>query len=81
MSFKVQVGPPQILIHHGQTVLIGKQDGQIKWLSDKGLYFFDTRVVSSFAAYANGGPWELLNGGCSVSTAFPRANEERVHGA
>ncbi|MBV8525992.1 MAG: amylo-alpha-1,6-glucosidase [Acetobacteraceae bacterium] len=63
MSFKVQVGPPQISIHHGQTVLISEQDGQIKWPSDKGLYFFDTRVVSSLAVYANGEPWELLNGG------------------
>jgi hypothetical protein len=49
MSFKVQVGPPQISIHHGQTVLISEQDGQIQRPSDKGLYFFDPRVVSSFA--------------------------------
>jgi N-terminal domain of (some) glycogen debranching enzymes len=63
MTFKVQVGPPQISIHQGQTVLISEQDGQIKWPSEKGLYFFDTRVVSSWAIYANGAPWELLNGG------------------
>src|SRR3954454_14766055 len=63
MPFKVQVGPPQISIHHGQTVLISEQDGQINWPSEKGLYFFDTRVVSSWAIYANGEPWELLNGG------------------
>ena len=63
MAFKVQVGPPQIAIHQGQTVLITEQDGQINWPSDKGLYFFDTRVVSSWAIYANGEPWELLNGG------------------
>jgi glycogen debranching enzyme len=63
MAFKVQVGPPQISIHHDQTVLITEQDGQINWPSEKGLYFFDTRVVSSWAIYANGEPWELLNGG------------------
>jgi glycogen debranching enzyme len=63
MAFKVQVGPPLISIHQGQTVLISEQDGQINWPSDKGLYFFDTRVVSSWAIYANGEPWELLNGG------------------
>jgi glycogen debranching enzyme len=63
MAFKVQVGPPQISIHQGQTVLITEQDGQINWPSEKGLYFFDTRVVSSWAIYANGEPWELLNGG------------------
>src|SRR5215470_12975196 len=63
MAFKVQVGPPQIAIHQGQTVLITEQDGQINWPSEEGLYFFDTRVVSSWAIYANGEPWELLNGG------------------
>jgi len=63
MTFKVQVGPPQIAIHQGHTVLISEKDGQINWPSDKGLYFFDTRVVSSWAIYANGEAWELLNGG------------------
>jgi glycogen debranching enzyme len=63
MAFKVQVGPPQISIHHDQTVLISEQDGQINQPSEKGLYFFDTRVVSSWNIYANGEPWELLNGG------------------
>jgi glycogen debranching enzyme len=63
MPFKVQVGPPQIAIHQGQTVLVSEPDGQIHWPSDKGLYFFDTRIVSSWSIYANGEPWELLNGG------------------
>jgi glycogen debranching enzyme len=63
MTVKVQVGPPQIAIHQGQTVLISEEDGQINWPSEKGLYFFDTRMVSSWAIYANGEPWELLNGG------------------
>jgi glycogen debranching enzyme len=63
MSFKVQVGPPQIAIHQGQTVLLTEQDGQIAWPSDKGLYFFDTRLVSAWAIYANGQGWDLLNGG------------------
>ena len=35
MSFKVQVGPPQISIHHGQMVLISEQDGEINWPSEK----------------------------------------------
>jgi N-terminal domain of (some) glycogen debranching enzymes len=63
MSFKVQVGPPQISIHQGQTVLISEQDGQVNWPSEKGLYFLDTRVVSTWRIYANGEAWELLNGG------------------
>jgi len=63
MPFKVQVGPHQVSIHHGQTVLVSEPDGQINWPSEKGLYFFDTRVISSWTIYANGTPWELLNGG------------------
>lgn len=63
MPFKVQIGPPQIAIHHGQTILITDPDGQINWPSEKGLYFLDTRVISSWTVYANGEPWELLNGG------------------
>ena len=63
MAFKVQVGPPQIAIHQGQTVLVTDPDGQISWPSDKGLYFLDTRVISSWNIYANGEKWDLLNGG------------------
>ncbi|MDB5403828.1 MAG: hypothetical protein JWQ55_5846 [Rhodopila sp.] len=63
MPFKVQVGPPQIAIHQAMTVLVTESDGQIKWPSDKGLYFFDTRVISAWSVYANGTPWDLLNGG------------------
>ena len=63
MAFKVQVGPPQIAIHQGQTVLVTEQDGRIGWPSDKGLYFLDTRIISSWSIYANGEPWELLSGG------------------
>ncbi|HEX5327093.1 MAG TPA: glycogen debranching N-terminal domain-containing protein, partial [Acetobacteraceae bacterium] len=63
MSFKVQVGPPQISIHQGHTVLVTEPDGQVSWPSDRGLYFFDTRLISAWAIYANGEPWDLLNGG------------------
>ncbi|HME24489.1 MAG TPA: glycogen debranching N-terminal domain-containing protein [Acetobacteraceae bacterium] len=63
MSFKVEVGPPQIAIHQAQTVLVTDPDGQVTWPSEKGLYFLDTRLVSAWAIYANGEPWDLLNGG------------------
>jgi glycogen debranching enzyme len=63
MPFKVQVGPPQIAIHQAQTVLVTESDGQVTWPSEKGLYFFDTRVISAWAIYANGMPWDLLSGG------------------
>jgi glycogen debranching enzyme len=63
LAFKVQVGPPQIAIHQGRTVLVTEPDGQISGANEKGLYFLDTRVISNWAIYANGEPWELLNGG------------------
>jgi glycogen debranching enzyme len=63
MPFKVQVGPQQISIHHGQTVLVTEPDGGIPWPTDRGLYFLDTRVLSAWTIYANGAVWDLLNGG------------------
>jgi len=66
MSFKVQVGQPQIAMHQGQTVLVTDPDGQIGQPSDKGLYFFDTRVIGNWNIYANGEVWELLNGGATM---------------
>jgi glycogen debranching enzyme len=63
MAFKVQVGPAQIAIHQGQTVLVTEPDGQVNWPSKRGLYFRDTRVISAWAIYANGELWDLLNGG------------------
>ncbi|WP_419760303.1 glycogen debranching N-terminal domain-containing protein [Acidisoma sp.] len=63
MPIEVQVGPPQIAIHQGQTVLISEEDGQVAWPTDKGLYFLDTRLISAWSIYANGEPWVLLNGG------------------
>ena len=54
MSFKVQVGPAQIAIHQGQTVLLTETDGRVNWPSKCGLYFRDTRMISAWAIYANG---------------------------
>jgi glycogen debranching enzyme len=63
MSFKVQVGPAQIAIHQGQTVLLTETDGRVNWPSKCGLYFRDTRLISAWSIYANGELWDLLNGG------------------
>ena len=41
--------------------MITEPDGQIT--SERDLYFLDTRVISSWSIYANGDPWQLLNGG------------------
>jgi glycogen debranching enzyme len=67
MSLEVKVGPPQLAIHRGYTMLLTEPNGEIDFPSDKGLYFFDTRMVSSWAVYADGVPWELLNGGTPSS--------------
>jgi glycogen debranching enzyme len=69
MSFKVQVGPAQIAIHQGQTVLLTETDGRVHWPSKCGLYFRDTRVISAWAIYANGELWDLLNGGAIAPQA------------
>jgi glycogen debranching enzyme len=63
MAFKVQVGEPHIAIHQAETVLLTEPDGQVNWPSTRGLYFRDTRILSAWAIYANGEPWDLLNGG------------------
>jgi glycogen debranching enzyme len=62
MSLEIKVGPPQIAIHHGLTVLVTNPDGQITSPSDMGLYVRDTRLISTWTIFANGEPWELLNG-------------------
>ena len=63
MAVEIKVGPPQLAIHQGYTVLVTDPDGQMSGSTDKGLYFFDTRVVSAYALYANGESWDLLNSG------------------
>ncbi|HEX5420515.1 MAG TPA: glycogen debranching N-terminal domain-containing protein [Gammaproteobacteria bacterium] len=67
MPLEIKVGPPQLSIHEGHTVLLTEPDGQIRWPSPKGLYFFDTRLISSWMIYANGRPWRLLNSGTPTS--------------
>ena len=63
MALEITVGPPRLAINQGYGVLITDQDGQIRWPTDKGFYHSDTRVISSWQIFADGEPWELLNGG------------------
>ena len=72
MALEITVGPPQIAIHAAGAVLLTEQDGGITWPSDKGFYHNDTRLLSAWAVYANGEPWELLNAG-AVSFCTARA--------
>jgi len=57
---------------------VSEPDGQIHSPGEKGLYFFDTRVISSWTIYANGEPWELLNGGAIAH--MPRESILRIEG-
>ena len=63
MALEIKVGPPQLAIHQGNSVLITEPDGQIRWPTPMGLYFFDTRMISAWTIYANGVEWDLLNSG------------------
>ena len=60
---EIKVGPPQVALHQGHTVLVTDPDGQVAWPSDKGLYYKDTRLISAYAFYANGSTWDLVNSG------------------
>ena len=63
MSLEISVGPPLLAISEGKLVLVTEMDGQIFSPGDKGLYFHDTRLISSWRVFANGVPWDLLNSG------------------
>jgi len=63
MALEINVGPPRLAISAGYAVLISEPDGQIGWPTDKGFYAADTRLISSWQIYADGEPFDLLNGG------------------
>jgi glycogen debranching enzyme len=60
---EIAVGPPQLVVNQGHAMLVSDADGQIPWPSNKGLYFLDTRLISSWRIFANGVSWDLLNSG------------------
>ncbi len=63
MPVNISVGPPHLAISWGETVLLTDASGQIGPGSKRGLFFFDTRLISRWRIYANGTEWDLLNGG------------------
>jgi hypothetical protein len=69
MTLEIKVGPPQLAVHQGYCVMISEPDGQIVAEDEKGLYFLDTRLISSWAIFADGAPWTLLNGGALAASA------------
>ncbi len=63
MALEITIGPPLLTINRDHTVLACEPDGQILSGTDRGLYFFDTRVISAYGISANGTGFELLNAG------------------
>ena len=63
MPLEIAVGPQRLVLNQGNSFMVTEQDGEIAWPTDQGLYFADTRLLSSWRIYANGEKWDLLNGG------------------
>jgi glycogen debranching enzyme len=63
MPLEITVGPPQLVVHDGETVWLSEPDGQHDEADTKGLMFRDTRLISTWNLFANGVAWDLLNGG------------------
>src|SRR5271163_1363638 len=63
MRLEITIGPPLLTVNQGHTVLACEPDGQIHDGTDKGLFFFDTRIMSVYDMTANGVPFKLLNAG------------------
>ncbi|WP_209437062.1 glycogen debranching N-terminal domain-containing protein [Methylobacterium variabile] len=61
MAYEIGVGPAQITINVGESVLITEIDGQIHQPSERGLFFRDTRLVSAWMATVDDRPWQVLN--------------------
>ena len=38
MPVEITVGPPQLVINQGDTILVTDNDGQIPWPSDRSLF-------------------------------------------
>ncbi len=63
MALEIAVGPQKLVLNQGFGFVLTDQDGQIDWPTDKGFYYSDTRLISSWRIYADGEPWDLLNSG------------------
>ena len=61
MAFDISVGPAQLTINSGECVFITEPDGQVHQPSERGLFYRDTRLISSWTITINGLPWTLLS--------------------
>jgi glycogen debranching enzyme len=90
MPVEVQVGPQILTINHGSTFMVTDLAGEISPRSEQGVFFRDTRFVSSYQIFANGQPWQLLSSGTPtyylarvqlVNTPFQTEDAEVERGA
>src|SRR3569832_995788 len=63
MALEIAVGPQKLVLNQGLAFAVTEQNGQIDWPTDMGVYFADTRLISSWRIYADGQEWDLLNSG------------------
>ena len=63
MALEIAVGPQKLVLNQGSGFAVTDQNGQIDWPTDKGVYYADTRLISSWRIYADGEEWDLLNSG------------------
>ena len=61
MAFNISVGPSQLTINAGECVLSTEPNGQVHPASELGLFFRDTRLVSTWTVTVDGLPWTLLS--------------------
>ena len=69
MTLEIKVGVPTLTIHQGYTIAASEPDGQMHGGGTRGLYFLDTRLISTWEISANGKPWTLLNSGALAASA------------
>jgi hypothetical protein len=56
LTLEIKVGPPQLTVHQGYTVMVSEPDGQIPDVSQNGLFFLDTRLICVWTLFADGVP-------------------------
>jgi glycogen debranching enzyme len=69
MTLEIKVGKPRLTLHQGYTVAVAQPDGQIHGGGQDGIYFLDTRLISTWEIDANDKPWTLLNSGSLAGSA------------
>ena len=63
MALEITIGPPQLVVHQGETVWLSEPDGSVGADETKGLLFRDTRLINYWQVFANGAQWDLASGG------------------